>query len=307
MTTKPESHLHEELVSSVAAYDGRFLKIRNDTVRLPNGNTSTREYVVHPGAVVVIPLLDDGRVLLERQFRYPIGRVMTEFPAGKLDPARIRWPAASASCWRKPAIPPRNGPTPARCTWRSPIPPRSSTSSSRAACARAEAAGPGRVPGRDQRPTVGAVRGLRPGRSDGRQDPDLHAVAAERAVRRLAAGLARRRGRLSPSAFRHALASGPDPALGPAFRCRRGHAAAAGRAGRRHQAAQLLPQRHLPRLHVPHAGGRDPLPHRMAGPVARRRKRAGSCPAWRMPSRRWRSSPCRPRRWSRPRPRPSGR
>ena len=73
MTTKPESHLHEELVSSVAAYDGRFLKIRNDTVRLPNGNTSTREYVVHPGAVVVIPLLDDGRVLLERQFRYPIG------------------------------------------------------------------------------------------------------------------------------------------------------------------------------------------------------------------------------------------
>ena len=135
MTTKPESHLHEELVSSVAAYDGRFLKIRNDTVRLPNGNTSTREYVVHPGAVVVIPLLDDGRVLLERQFRYPIGRVMTEFPAGKLDPARIRWPAASASCWRKPAIPPRNGPTPARCTWRSPIPPRSSTSSSRAACA----------------------------------------------------------------------------------------------------------------------------------------------------------------------------
>ena len=86
MTTKPESHLHEELVSSVAAYDGRFLKIRNDTVRLPNSNTSTREYVVHPGAVVVIPLLDDGRVLLERQFRYPIGRVMTEFPAGKLDP-----------------------------------------------------------------------------------------------------------------------------------------------------------------------------------------------------------------------------
>lgn len=86
MTTKPESHLHEELVSSVAAYNGRFLKIRNNTVRLPNGNTSTREYVVHPGAVVVIPLLDDGRVLLERQFRYPIGRVMTEFPAGKLDP-----------------------------------------------------------------------------------------------------------------------------------------------------------------------------------------------------------------------------
>ncbi len=86
MTDKPDSHLFEERVSSEAAYDGRFLKIRNDTVLLPNGHTSTREYVVHPGAVVVIPLLDDGRVLLERQYRYPIGRVMTEFPAGKLDP-----------------------------------------------------------------------------------------------------------------------------------------------------------------------------------------------------------------------------
>ena len=162
MTTKPESHLHEELVSSVAAYDGRFLKIRNDTVRLPNGNTSTREYVVHPGAVVVIPLLDDGRVLLERQFRYPIGRVMTEFPPASWTRARIRWPAASASCWRKPAIPPRNGPTPARCAWRSPIPPRSSTSSSRAACA-------GQQLDQDEFLDVisaqpSAVRGLRPGR-----------------------------------------------------------------------------------------------------------------------------------------------
>ena len=88
MTTKTRIPSARRAGFSVAAYDGRFLKIRNDTVRLPNGNTSTREYVVHPGAVVVIPLLDDGRVLLERQFRYPIGRVMTEFPAGKLDPAR---------------------------------------------------------------------------------------------------------------------------------------------------------------------------------------------------------------------------
>ena len=86
MIHKPDSHLFEERVASEAPYEGRFLKIRNDTVRLPNGHTSTREYVVHPGAVVVIPLLDDGRVLLERQFRYPVGQVMTEFPAGKLDP-----------------------------------------------------------------------------------------------------------------------------------------------------------------------------------------------------------------------------
>ncbi len=83
-TTDP--HLVEEKISSELLCDGDFLKVRRDMVSLPNGNTATREYVVHPGAVVVIPLLDDGRVLLERQFRYPIGRVMTEFPAGKLDP-----------------------------------------------------------------------------------------------------------------------------------------------------------------------------------------------------------------------------
>ncbi|MGP1614023.1 MAG: NUDIX domain-containing protein [Pollutimonas bauzanensis] len=67
-------------------FEGGFLKARRDTVRLPDGGSASREYIVHPGAVVIIPLLDDERVLLERQFRYPIGRVMTEFPAGKLDP-----------------------------------------------------------------------------------------------------------------------------------------------------------------------------------------------------------------------------
>ncbi|AZY49805.1 NUDIX domain-containing protein [Bordetella avium] len=81
-----EQHLAEVRESSELVYDGRFLKIRHDRVRLPNGRLASREYVVHPGAVVVIPLLDDGRVLLERQFRYPVERVMTEFPAGKLDP-----------------------------------------------------------------------------------------------------------------------------------------------------------------------------------------------------------------------------
>ncbi|WP_251863327.1 NUDIX hydrolase [Achromobacter sp. Marseille-Q4962] len=86
MTPPAETHLVETLVSRETPYEGKFLKIRRDTVALPNGNQGVREYVVHPGAVVVIPLLDDGRVLLERQFRYPVGRVMTEFPAGKLDP-----------------------------------------------------------------------------------------------------------------------------------------------------------------------------------------------------------------------------
>jgi ADP-ribose pyrophosphatase len=81
----PDSHLREEATDSQLLFEGKFLVARRDTVRLPDGHSATREYVVHPGAVVVVPLLDDGRVVLERQFRYPIGHVMTEFPAGKLD------------------------------------------------------------------------------------------------------------------------------------------------------------------------------------------------------------------------------
>ncbi|MDM0012948.1 NUDIX hydrolase [Variovorax sp. J22P168] len=80
-----EKHLEEERTASDLVFEGNFLRVRRDTVRLPDGHSATREYVVHPGAVVVVPLLDDGRVVLERQFRYPVGLVMTEFPAGKLD------------------------------------------------------------------------------------------------------------------------------------------------------------------------------------------------------------------------------
>jgi ADP-ribose pyrophosphatase len=78
-------HLKETLVSSELLFKGKFLHAKRDTVRLPDGKQATREYVVHPGAVVVVPLLDDGQVVLERQFRYPIGQVMIELPAGKLD------------------------------------------------------------------------------------------------------------------------------------------------------------------------------------------------------------------------------
>lgn len=78
-------HLIEHCIRSELVHQGSFLQLRKDTVRLPHGGEATREYVVHPGAVAVIGLLDDGRVLLERQFRYPVGRVMIEFPAGKLD------------------------------------------------------------------------------------------------------------------------------------------------------------------------------------------------------------------------------
>lgn len=79
------SHLVETKISSEQVYKGNFLNILRDTIALPNGKQATREYVVHPGAVVIIPLLDDDKVVLERQFRYPIGVVMFEFPAGKLD------------------------------------------------------------------------------------------------------------------------------------------------------------------------------------------------------------------------------
>jgi ADP-ribose pyrophosphatase len=85
MKNMQDRHLIEEKVSSEEILRGRFLHAFRDTVRLPNGGTSTREYVVHPGAVMMIPILDDGRLVMERQYRYPMGRVMIEFPAGKLD------------------------------------------------------------------------------------------------------------------------------------------------------------------------------------------------------------------------------
>ncbi|GAB2912555.1 NUDIX domain-containing protein [Paraburkholderia jirisanensis] len=78
--------LTETLVESKRVYEGPFMKINCDTVRLPDGKQATREYVVHAGAVMVIPLLDNNRVLLERQYRYATGKVMIEYPAGKLDP-----------------------------------------------------------------------------------------------------------------------------------------------------------------------------------------------------------------------------
>jgi len=80
-----EAHLREVLVHTEPVWRGRFLDVRRDTVRLPDGATAEREYIVHPGAVMIVPLLDDGRLVVERQYRYPLGRVMLEFPAGKID------------------------------------------------------------------------------------------------------------------------------------------------------------------------------------------------------------------------------
>jgi ADP-ribose pyrophosphatase len=84
-----DEHLIEQTLQQQELFKGRFLHAYRDTVRLPDGGEATREYVVHPGAVVVVPLLQgpDGetRIVLERQYRYPVKQVMVELPAGKLD------------------------------------------------------------------------------------------------------------------------------------------------------------------------------------------------------------------------------
>jgi len=81
-----DSHLKETRLDGETAYDGKFLKVLRDRVSLPDGKATYREYIRHPGAVAILPLFDDGRVLIERQFRYPLDRVFIEFPAGKIDP-----------------------------------------------------------------------------------------------------------------------------------------------------------------------------------------------------------------------------
>ncbi|MDP3843981.1 MAG: NUDIX hydrolase [Oxalobacteraceae bacterium] len=81
-----DEHLKEVKVESKLAFDGNFLKVQADIVRLPDGKITSREYIRHPGAVVILPLFEDNSVLLERQFRYPLNHVFIEFPAGKIDP-----------------------------------------------------------------------------------------------------------------------------------------------------------------------------------------------------------------------------
>ncbi|AYQ30530.1 NUDIX hydrolase [Polaromonas sp. SP1] len=81
-----DAHLVETRLDSMEILKGDFLHAMRDTVRLPDGARATREYVIHPGAVMIVAQLDDGRLILERQYRYPVQSVMVEFPAGKLDP-----------------------------------------------------------------------------------------------------------------------------------------------------------------------------------------------------------------------------
>ncbi len=90
MTSRPvgdatDAHLIERRTAGATVLSGGFLQVHRDDVRLPDGSTTTREYIQHPGAVAVIPILDDGRVVLVRQYRYPVGKVLLEFPAGKLE------------------------------------------------------------------------------------------------------------------------------------------------------------------------------------------------------------------------------
>ena len=80
-----DAHLREERLSGEDIYGGIFLNMKRDQVSLPDGNQAIREYLTHPGAVAILAILDDGRVLLERQYRYPIARACLEIPAGKLD------------------------------------------------------------------------------------------------------------------------------------------------------------------------------------------------------------------------------
>ena len=87
MNTKlPDDHLRETQIDTTKVFGGRLLEVRLDRVRLPQGDEATREYIVHQGAVVVIPLLDNGELILERQYRYPLRQSLLELPAGKIDP-----------------------------------------------------------------------------------------------------------------------------------------------------------------------------------------------------------------------------
>lgn len=81
-----DTHLIESEVASEIVFKGGLLEVRKDRVLLPDGKESLREYIVHPGAVVVLAFLDNGNLLFERQFRYPLRRVFLELPAGKIDP-----------------------------------------------------------------------------------------------------------------------------------------------------------------------------------------------------------------------------
>lgn len=85
MAEEKDADLLEKKLSSEVIFDGTLLHVKRDRVQLPNGDNSVREWIKHPGASAVIPLLPDGRIILVRQYRYPVQCVTLEIPAGKLD------------------------------------------------------------------------------------------------------------------------------------------------------------------------------------------------------------------------------
>lgn len=86
MLKSNEDALAEIQLTTEQVFDGVLLKVHRDEVRLPDGKTGVREYITHPGAVAIIAVLPDGRLIFERQFRYPLHRAFLEIPAGKIDP-----------------------------------------------------------------------------------------------------------------------------------------------------------------------------------------------------------------------------
>ncbi|MDO8418938.1 MAG: NUDIX hydrolase [Rubrivivax sp.] len=85
MSEDADPHLLERRVGGSTLLSGGFLEVRRDDVLLPDGSAATREYIQHPGAVAVVPILDDDRLVLVRQYRYPVAKVLLEWPAGKRD------------------------------------------------------------------------------------------------------------------------------------------------------------------------------------------------------------------------------
>ena len=79
------SQLTEKFLESKVVFDGKLLKVFSDKVELPNGKETSREFIKHPGAVAVVPITQEGNIVLVRQYRYPVGKTMLEVPAGKLD------------------------------------------------------------------------------------------------------------------------------------------------------------------------------------------------------------------------------
>ena len=100
-----EKKLREIQIESEDIFDGVILNVKRDQVRLPNGHQTVREVIRHLGAVCVVPVTEDGKVVIERQYRYPVDRVMSEIPAGKLDSREEdRLHAAQRELWEETGI-----------------------------------------------------------------------------------------------------------------------------------------------------------------------------------------------------------